>query len=179
MSARLDPEDMREIIRAYQDACTGVIARYDGFVAKFMGDGVLAYFGFPQRPRRRRRAGGQCWTRHRPTLSRVSRRRRTNAADAHRCRDRFVVVGDLVGARFGAEQAVIGDTPNLAARLQSLAEPGGVVIADQTRRLLGDAVRVEAAGAAGPQGLRRAGRAWAVCARPRREPLRSVAIERA
>lgn len=48
MSARLDPEDMREIIRAYQDACTGVIARYDGFVAKFMGDGVLAYFGFPR-----------------------------------------------------------------------------------------------------------------------------------
>ena len=50
MSARLDPEDMREVIRAYQDACSGAVARYDGFVAKFMGDGVLAYFGFPARP---------------------------------------------------------------------------------------------------------------------------------
>ena len=88
MSARLDPEDMREIIRAYQDACTGVIARYDGFVAKFMGDGVLAYFGFPRAheddAERAVRAGLDLTD----AVANLQTPTARNPADAHRCRDR-------------------------------------------------------------------------------------------
>lgn len=138
MSARLDPEDMREVIRDYQDVCTTVVARYDGFVAKFMGDGVLAYFGFPRA--------------HEDDAERAVRAGLdlTDAVAALGTRDRdalktrigiatgIVVVGDLVGQGSAQEQAVVGDTPNLAARLQTRAEPGAVLIADQTRRLLGD-----------------------------------------
>ena len=151
MSARLDPEDMREVIRAYQDACSGAIARYDGFVAKFMGDGVIAYFGFPRAheddAERAARAGldivavvGKLETRARQTL-----KVRIGIATG------IVVVGDLVGEGAAQEQAVVGDTPNLAARLQGLAEPGGVVIAAATRQLLGGTFELKPLG---PQTLK-------------------------
>jgi class 3 adenylate cyclase len=101
LSARLDPEDMRLVIRAYQDACSGAIARYDGFVAKSMGDPLCARVGI---------ATG------------------------------LVVVGDLIGEGSAQEQAVVGDTPNLAARLQDLAEAGTIVIAGSTRHVYDRAV---------------------------------------
>ena len=123
LSARLDPEDMRDVIRSYQDACSGAVARYDGFVAKFMGDGVLAYFGFPRAheddAERAVRAGLE--SRRSPGSSKPARQAlkvRIGIATG------IVVVGDLVGTGSAQEQAVIGDTPNLAARLQALAEPG-------------------------------------------------------
>ena len=151
LSARLDPEDMREVIRAYQDACSGAIARYDGFVAKFMGDGVLAYFGFPRAheedAERAVRAGldiiaavAKLETRANETL-----KVRIGIATG------IVVVGDLVGRGSAQEQAVVGDTPNLAARLQGLAGPGNVVIAESTRRLLGGAFELKPLG---PQTLK-------------------------
>jgi class 3 adenylate cyclase/tetratricopeptide (TPR) repeat protein len=162
MSARLDPEDMREIIRAYQDACTGVIARYDGFVAKFMGDGVLAYFGFPRAheddAERAVRAGLD--------LTDAVASLQTPNGEILQTRigvaTGIVVVGDLVGEGSAQEQAVIGDTPNLAARLQARAEPGGVLIADQTRRLLGDAFELKPLDLQGLKGLDASVRAWAV-----------------
>ena len=162
MSARLDPEDMREIIRAYQDACTGVIVRYDGFVAKFMGDGVLAYFGFPRAheddAERAVRAGLD--------LSEAVANLQTPNAEILQTRigiaTGIVVVGDLVGQGSAQEQAVIGDTPNLAARLQTRAEPGGVLIADQTRRLLGDAFELKPLDLHDLKGLDASVRAWAV-----------------
>src|SRR6185312_6836973 len=162
MSARLDPEDMREIIRAYQDACTGVIARYDGFVAKFMGDGVLAYFGFPRAheddAERAVRAGLDLTdaVASLPTPNAEILRTRIGVATG------IVVVGDLVGHGSAQEQAVIGDTPNLAARLQTRAEPGGVLIADQTRRLLGDAFELKPLELHDLKGLDASIRAWAV-----------------
>jgi class 3 adenylate cyclase/tetratricopeptide (TPR) repeat protein len=146
MSARLDPEDMREVIRAYQDACSGAVARYDGFVAKFMGDGVLAYFGFPgaheDDAERAARAGLDiaAIVAKLETAARVKLEVRIGIATG------IVVVGDVVGQGTAQEQAVVGDTPNLAARLQALAEPGSVVIAEATRRLLGGTFELKALG---------------------------------
>ena len=137
LANRLDPEDMRDVIRAYQDTCAGVVARFEGVVAKFMGDGVLAYFGFPQAheddAERAVRAG----------LGIVEAVDRLAAPDGTPLAVRLgiatglVVVGDLVGKGAAQEQAVVGETPNLAARLQTLAAPGTVVIAQGTRRLVG------------------------------------------
>src|SRR5271165_5224808 len=151
LSARLDPEDMREVIRAYQDACSGAIARYDGFVAKFMGDGVLAYFGFP----RAHEEDAERAVRAGLDISAVVAKLETAAKDRLQVRlgvaTGVVVVGDLVGQGSAQEQAVVGDTPNLAARLQALAEPGSLVIAESTKRLLGGAFELKPLG---PQTLK-------------------------
>ncbi len=124
MSARLDPEDMREVIRAYQDACSGAVARYDGFVAKFMGDGVLAYFGFP----RAHEEDAERAVRAGLDIVAVVAKLDTPAKESLKVRigiaTGIVVVGDLVGQGSAQEQAVVGDTPNLAARLQALGRAG-------------------------------------------------------
>ncbi len=146
LAARLDPEDMREVIRAYQDACSGAVARYDGFVAKFMGDGVLVYFGYPRAheddAERAARAGLE--------IAAAVARLETRANEKLRVRigiaTGVVVVGDLIGQGSAQEQAVVGETPNLAARLQALAEPGSVVIAEATRKLLGGAFELKPLG---------------------------------
>jgi len=161
MSARLDPEDMRQVMRAYQDACSGVVARYDGFVAKFLGDGIVAYFGFPRAHEddaaRAVHAGLEIaeavsglWT-----LAREKLAVRIGIATG------LVVVGDLVGQGSAQEQAVVGDTPNLAARLQGIAEPGGVVVSASTRRLLGDRFRLRDLGRHAVKGLAEPVEAWA------------------
>src|SRR5215470_10821996 len=135
LSARLDPEDLRGIIAAYHRGCTELIERNGGFVAKYMGDGVLAYFGYPQAhehdAERAVRAG--------LNLVEAVPKLATNVGSPLQVRigiaTGLVVVGDLIGAGASQEQAVVGETPNLAARLQALAEPGTVVIAASTRRL--------------------------------------------
>jgi class 3 adenylate cyclase/tetratricopeptide (TPR) repeat protein len=162
LSARLDPEDMRQVIRAYQDACSGVVARYDGFVAKFMGDGILAYFGFPHAheddAERAVRAGLE--------IARVVGPLQTPAADKLQVRigiaTGLVVVGDLVGKGAAQERAVVGDTPNLAARLQALAEPDSVVVAGATRRLLRDRFILRDLGRQAVKGLAEPVEAWAI-----------------
>lgn len=161
LSARLDPEDMRQVIRTYQDACSGVIARYDGFVAKFMGDGILAYFGFPRAheddAERAVRAGLEIAT----TVATLQ----TLAAEKLHVRigiaTGLVVVGDLVGRGAAQEQAVVGDTPNLAARLQALAELDSVVIAAGTRRLLRGRFRLRDLGRHIVKGLAEPVEVWA------------------
>ena len=162
MSARFDPEDMREVIRGYQDVCSGVIARYDGFVAKFMGDGVLAYFGFPRAheddAERAVRAGLDLADAVASLQTRDGEALKTRIGIA----TGIVVVGDLVGQGSAQEQAVVGDTPNLAARLQARAEPGAVLIADQTRRLLGDAFELRSLDLKDLKGFDTPVRAWAV-----------------
>jgi class 3 adenylate cyclase len=137
LSARLDPEDLRGIINAYHRCCTELVERNDGFVAKYMGDGILAYFGYPQAhehdAERAVRAG--------LNLVEAVPKLATNAGSPLQIRigiaTGLVVVGDLIGTGAAQEQAVVGETPNLAARLQALAEPNSVVIAASTRRLTG------------------------------------------
>jgi class 3 adenylate cyclase len=160
LSGKLDPEEMREVIRAYQDACSGPVARYDGFIAKFMGDGILAYFGFPRAheddAERAVRAG----------LDIVAAVGRLRALEPLRVRigvaTGLVVVGDLIGEGTSQEQAVVGDTPNLAARLQALAEPGTIVVAGSTRRLLGDLFKLRDLGRQELKGFAEPVNAWAV-----------------
>ena len=136
LSGRMDPEDLREVISAYQKCVTETVERFGGFVAKYMGDGVLIYFGYPQAheddAERAVRAGlelvaavGDLKT-HAPLQTRIG------------IATGLVVVGDLIGSGASQEQAIIGETPNLAARLQAIAEPNSVVIAESTRRLLGN-----------------------------------------
>jgi class 3 adenylate cyclase/tetratricopeptide (TPR) repeat protein len=151
LSARLDPEEMREVLRAYQNAVAGEVVRFAGHVAKFMGDGVLTYFGWPKAQEdaaeRAVRAG----------LGIVAAVTTLRAPGGEPLAARvgiatgLVVVGDLVGEGAAQEEAVVGDTPNLAARLQALAEPGQVVVAEATRRLVGELFALEGLG---PQALK-------------------------
>ncbi|MBM6583738.1 AAA family ATPase [Microvirga sp. BT689] len=138
LASTLDPEEYRAVLRAYHEACSGTVAEFGGFVAKYMGDGVLAYFGYPQAHEddavRAVRAGLAL-------TEEVARAPVPSGVDLLRARvgiaTGVVVVGDLVGAGAAQERSVVGETPNLAARLQTLAAAGAVVIAPATRRLLG------------------------------------------
>ena len=158
LSARLDPEDMGAVIRAYQECCAEVVERWGGHVAKYMGDGVLAYFGWPQahedEAERAVRAG--------LALIAALARLETPAGEPLAARvgiaTGLVMVGELIGEGAAREEAVVGETPNLAARLQTLAAPGSVVISQATRRLLGGLFELEDLGPQAPQGLCRAAR---------------------
>ena len=161
MSARLDPEDMREIIGAYHRCCATLIEHNGGFVAKYMGDGVLAYFGYPQaheHDAERAVQAGLAIVEAAPKLV-------TAAGSPLHVRvgiaTGLVVVGDLIGSGEAQERGVVGDTPNLAARLQSIAEPDMVVIAEGTRRLLGNLFELQDLGARDLKGIAGPTRAWA------------------
>jgi class 3 adenylate cyclase/predicted ATPase len=161
LSARLDPEDMREIVGAYHRSCAEQIAKAGGFVAKYMGDGVLAYFGYPQaheHDAERAVLAGLALVEAVPML-------KTAAGTPLQVRvgiaTGLVVVGDLIGSGEAQERGVVGDTPNLAARLQGLAEPNMVVIAEGARRLLGNLFELEDLGAKDLKGIAGPVRAWA------------------
>jgi class 3 adenylate cyclase/predicted ATPase len=152
LSTRLDPEDLREIIAAYHRAVADVVRSFDGFVAKYMGDGVLVYFGYPRAheddAERAVRAGlGVVDAAARLDVGSVELKARVGIATG------LVIVGDLIGEGSAQEQSVVGETPNLAARLQALAEPGAVVIAASTRRLVGDLFECRDLGAIEVKGL--------------------------
>src|SRR5215831_11174506 len=162
LSARLDPEDMRAVIDAYHAACARITRSYDGFLAEFRGDGILAYFGYPlaheDDAERTVRAGLD--------IIAAIARLETHAAEPLAVRigiaSGVVVIGDL--SREGAlrEHAVVGETPNLAARLQGLAEPRKIVVAASTRRLLGDLFRLRDLGRHEVRGIAEPAAAWAV-----------------
>src|SRR5262252_9471655 len=167
LSARLDPEDMREIIGAYHRCCAEQITKAGGFVAKYMGDGVLAYFGYPEA--------------HEDDAERAVRAGLALIGAVGKLRDPeplqvrigiatgSVVVGDLVGSGEAQERGVVGETPNLAARLQGIAAPDTVVIAESTRRLLGDLFELQDLGPRDLKGIARPSRAWAA--------LRATSVE--
>jgi len=161
LSARLDPEDLRDVIAAYHRAVAEIVAGFDGFIAKYMGDGVLIYFGYPRAheddAERAIRAGldligavGDL------KLKFAELRARVGIATG------LVVVGDLIGEGSAREQSVVGQTPNLAARLQAVAEPNAVVIAASTRRLVGDLFDYRDLGVVEVKGIGAAVPAWQV-----------------
>jgi len=161
LSSQLDPEDLREVIAAYHRTVTAVVARFDGFVAKYMGDGVLIYFGYPRAheddAERGVRAGlGLVDAVGRIDVKSTKLEARVGIATG------LVVVGDLIGEGSAQEQSVVGETPNLAARLQALAEPDTVVIAANTRRLVGDLFEVRNLGAVEVKGITAPVPAWQV-----------------
>src|SRR3984957_13994998 len=135
LSATLDPEDMREVIGAYHRCCANCVERNGGFVAKYMGDGVLAYFGYPQAHEHDAERAVQAGL----ALVEAAPKLVTAAGSPLHVRvgiaTGLVVVGDLIGSGEAQERSGVGETPNLAARLQGIAEPGGVIIAEATRRL--------------------------------------------
>ena len=138
LSTCLDPEDMRRVLHTYQNTVTGEIVRVGGHVAKLMGDGVLAYFGWPLAHEDDAERAVQAGLAIVVAVSRLSTPAGEPLAARVGIATGLVVVGDLVGEGAAREEAVIGETPNLAARLQETASPGAVVIADGTRRLLGE-----------------------------------------
>ncbi|MCK1512203.1 AAA family ATPase [Bradyrhizobium sp. 190] len=137
LSARLDPEELRDIIGAYHRRCAEVITNSGGFVAKYLGDGVLAYFGYPQAHEEDAEQAVRAGLALIESMAQLDARPETSLQARVGIATGLVVVGDLLGEGAAQEQAVIGETPNLAARLQGLAEPNTVVIADSTRRMLG------------------------------------------
>jgi class 3 adenylate cyclase/predicted ATPase len=161
LSARLDPEDYREVISAYHRAVTESVAGFDGFVANYMGDGALVYFGYPRAheddAERAVRAGlGAIDAVRRLDVKSVKLQARVGIATG------LVVVGDLIGEGSAQQQSVVGETPNLAARLQTLAEPDAVVIAAGTRRLVGELFEYRDLGAVEVKGIAAPVPAWQV-----------------
>ena len=159
LSARMDPEDLREVISAYQKCVAETVRRFGGFVAKYMGDGVLIYFGYPQAheddAERAVQAGLEAVAAVMALKSPAPLQTRVGIATG------LVVVGDLIGSGASQEQAIVGETPNLAARLQGIAEPNRVVIADATRRLLGNLFELEDLGAKDLKGIAEPTQVWA------------------
>ena len=159
LSARMDPEDLREVIGGYQKCVAETVGRFGGFVAKYMGDGVLIYFGYPQAheddAERAVRAGLELVAAVGGLKTHAALQTRVGIATG------LVVVGDLIGSGASQEQAIVGETPNLAARLQAVAEPNSVVIAEGTRKLLGNLFELEDLGAQDLKGIAGPVRAWA------------------
>ncbi|MGC2412365.1 MAG: AAA family ATPase, partial [Stellaceae bacterium] len=160
LAARLDPEDLRAIIGAYHQAVAAVLTGFGGFVAKYMGDGILAYFGYPQAHEE------DCERAVRAGLAIVDAVARLDLAEPLAVRigiaTGLVVVGDLLGAGAAQEQAVVGETPNLAARLQGLAEPDAIVVADATRRQIGSLFEIKDLGPQALKGFAAEQRVWRV-----------------
>jgi class 3 adenylate cyclase len=153
LSTRLDPEDMRKIIGAYQRRCAEVIAKSGGFVARYMGDGILAYFGYPQAHEEDAERAVHAGLELIEAVGKLD----DGAGSALHMRvavaTGLVVVGDLRSVGVAQEHEVVGETPNLAARLQTLAEPDTVVISGSTRRLLGDLFETRALGTVSVKGF--------------------------
>ena len=162
MSRRLDPEELREVMWCYQDAVAGVVAQYEGHVAKFLGDGVLAYFGWPRdyenQAERAIRAGLDA--------AAAVKAIELEGGEALNARVGIatgqVVIGDMIGGAASELDAVVGETPNLAARLQAVAVAGQVIIGPITRHRVGNVFELEDLGAQALKGFSDAVRAWRV-----------------
>lgn len=177
LSVRLDPEDLRDVIGAYHRAVAEEVERFGGFIAKYMGDGVLVYFGYPHAEEddaERAVHAGLALIERVPALDTAARlQTRIGIATG------LVVVGDLIGEGAAQERGVIGETPNLAARLQAIAEPNTLLIGETTRRLIGDFFECRDLGVIEMHGFAEPQRAWRVLAKSivisRFEALRSGA----
>src|SRR5438874_3681881 len=137
LANEIDPEEMSALIRRYQDACAGAIAAFDGFIAKFMGDGVLAYFGYPQAQEDAAERSVYAALAIIEGLTQLKGPNGQVLATRVGIATGLVVIGDIIGTGVAREHSIVGETPNLAARLQTLAEPNSVVVSESTHHLLG------------------------------------------
>ncbi len=153
LSAGLDPEEMRDVIRGFQNAVAGEITRLDGHVAKFMGDGALVYFGWPQAHENEAERAVRAGLAVMNAIAGLRAPDGTPLAARIGIATGLVVVGDLIGEGSAREETVVGDTPNLAARLQGLAEPGRIVVAEATSELLGGLFELDELGRHAVKGL--------------------------
>jgi len=164
LAARLDPEEMHEVIRSYQKVCSSIVPTYDGFLARFMGDGMLVYFGYPHAHE------DDAERAVRAALDMVAAVSRLKTPDGEPLAARAgiatgtVIVGELLATGEAQERTVVGDTPNLADRIKGLAEPGSVAIAPGTRRLLGGVFRLRELGRHMLKGYAEPVEAWSVIA---------------
>lgn len=161
LASLLDPEDLREVISAFHACVAAVVRSHDGFVAKYMGDGVLTYFGYPQAHEEDAEQAVRAGLALVDAVGAIEGAKgklsvRVGIATG------IVVVGDLVGSGPAQEQEVVGNTPHLAARLQAIAEPNTVVIGPSTRRLLGGLFEYSDLGAIGLKGFAEPARAYRV-----------------
>jgi class 3 adenylate cyclase len=160
LSGQLDPEDLHLVIAAYYREVAETMRRFGGFVAKYLGDGALVYFGYPQAheddAERAVRAGLELVSAVIALKSSVSLQTRVAIATG------LVVIGDLIGSGETLERGIVGETPNLASRLQVIAEPNMVVIAEGTQKLLGNLFELEDLGVQDLKGIAGSVRAWAV-----------------
>ncbi len=162
LSAALDPEDLREVMRRYQDAVAGAVTRYGGHVAKYLGDGVLAYFGWPQAHEDQAERAVRAGLHSVAAVGELSVEGGAELQARAGIATGQVVVGDLVGEAGRDEEAVTGETPNLAARLQDLAGAGQVAVGEATRHLLGRIFDLEDLGAHELKGFAEPVPAWRV-----------------
>jgi class 3 adenylate cyclase/predicted ATPase len=159
LAARMDPEDLHEVVSAYQKCVAEIAGRFNGFVAQYLGDGALVYFGYPEAHEDDAelavRAALELVANVIELKTRVSLQTRVGIATG------LVVIGHLIASGEGRERGIVGETPNLAARLQGIAKPNMVVVAESTRRLLGNLFRFEDLGLQELKGIPKPVPAWA------------------
>ena len=166
LSTKMDPEDLRDVITSFQDKCREAISRYEGFIARYMGDGMLVYFGYPQAheddAERAVRAGLDVLGSMASLNAEVGKRKGVVLAVRIGVATGPVVVGDLIGEGAAEEAAVVGETPNLAARLQGVAQPNQFVIGSATSQLVGELFTLDDLGTHELGGIAKPTQAWRV-----------------
>lgn len=162
LAARLDPEDMSDLIRGFHGAVAAAVARFDGNVAKLMGDGALVYFGYPRAHEEDAERAVRAALALVEAIAALSNTRGVGLEVRAGIATGLVVVGELMGEGEARERGVVGETPNLAARLQALSQPGSITVAESTRRLLGGAFELEPLGPQILKGFANPTPAWRV-----------------
>lgn len=162
LSERLDPEDLQDVLTAYQDCCRAAIGRYGGFIARYMGDGILVYFGYPAAHEDDARRAVRAALDIVEAVPKLQTRPENPLAVRIGVATGDVVVGDIVGEGAAEERAVLGVTPNLAARLQSVAEENQIIVSDGTRQRLGDDFSTFDLGTFSLKGISEPSQAWRI-----------------
>ncbi len=181
LSTKLDPEDLQDVIRSYQETCTGLIQEYEGFVAKYMGDGILVYFGYPKSLERNAERAVRSALNIVLAMGGLNRTldkdKGVEIAVRIGIATGIVMVGEIVGEGMAQERTVIGEAPNAAARLQGLAERNGIVIGDLTREISGDTFYYKDLGSQKLKGLPGLVQAWGVTGLRADESVKAYADE--
>ena len=162
LSQRLDPEDTQEVMRLYQETATRVIAEFDGFIARYMGDGILAYFGYPRAHENSAERAILAGLKVVDSVTALEPMPGLKLGVRVGIATGLVVVGDIIGLGWASERNVVGDAPNLAARMQSLATPNSVIIAPATHRLASGQFDFEDLGEHALKGIAKPVRTWRV-----------------